>query len=99
MKRVIAEVGDLLDDLVALGTVCGKDMSELSEIAHRCAENGDCLRISELALGGEDLKNMGLGGAEIGEMLEKLLDAALADPSINTKDSLSALVRELSRGD
>ena len=99
LKRIIADVDDLLADLVALGVACGKDMTRLADVARNCAENGDCLRISELAISGEDLKNMGLGGAEIGKTLNRLLDAALTDPSVNTRNRLLALACELSKRD
>jgi len=58
---------------------------------------GDPLTVSDLAIDGEDLRALGVpGGPAMGKMLGTLLDAVLADPSRNTRDALTALVKSRS---
>ena len=50
---------------------------------------GDALTIGELAIGGEDLKQLGMApGKQMGQTLERLLEAVLDDPSRNTREQL-----------
>jgi hypothetical protein len=50
--------------------------------------------IAELAIGGEELIALGIGGREIGKTLAQLLDAALDDPDVNQKERLIDMVKE-----
>ena len=52
----------------------------------------DPLTIKELKINGNDLKTLGLSGAEIGNTLEKLMDAVLKDKTLNEKSKLLALL-------
>lgn len=49
--------------------------------------------VTSLALNGHDLMALGLQGREIGNAQKRLLDAVLDDPSLNTPESLTQLVR------
>ena len=52
-------------------------------------ERGDCLSIGELKIKGADLIALGvLPGREMGDMLERCLQAVLCNPEINDKDKL-----------
>ena len=50
--------------------------------------------VSELAIGGKELGEMGIKGREIGEILSYLLERVIKDPSLNTKDTLILLAKE-----
>ena len=64
-------------------------MDKVEEIYHRVVDRGDCLSLKELALTGNDLIGMGFQrGAQIGDILGKLFDEVLQDPSLNTKEYL-----------
>lgn len=54
------------------------------------------LRISDLQVSGEDvMRELGLApGPKVGEVLERLLDAVLENPSLNTRDRLLAMIKE-----
>lgn len=53
----------------------------------------DPLTLGDLVVDGDDLRGVGVApGRAIGEMLTRLLDAVLADPSLNTREALLALV-------
>lgn len=55
----------------------------------------DPLTLGDLAVDGEDLRSAGVpAGKAMGETLQRLLDAVLADPTRNTREALLALVRE-----
>lgn len=54
------------------------------------------LTVKDLAINGEDLKNIGFkNGPLIGETLNRLLEIVLTDPSKNTKESLLELIKEM----
>ncbi|MBR4873252.1 MAG: hypothetical protein IKV00_05375, partial [Clostridia bacterium] len=56
---------------------------------------GDCLSVSALAVNGRELMSIGFGGREIGTTLDKLLSAVLEDPTLNTREALLALARDM----
>jgi tRNA nucleotidyltransferase (CCA-adding enzyme) len=59
-------------------------------------ERGDPVSRGALALDGHDLLGLGVPpGPRVGEVLDRLLDRVLADPSLNTREQLSALAREV----
>ena len=51
-------------------------------------ESGLCLKLSELAVNGEDLRQLGFKGKEIGNTLNKLLDMVIEEKIANKKDVL-----------
>lgn len=56
----------------------------------------DPVEIGDLALDGSDLKSIGITGPAVGRTLRKLLETVITDPASNTRDSLLAVVRQLS---
>jgi hypothetical protein len=55
---------------------------------------GEATSRKDLALTGDDLAASGVpAGPEMGRLLERLLDAAIDDPALNTRERLLALVR------
>lgn len=50
-------------------------------------DNTPC-SISELAIGGNDLIDLGYSGREIGKTLARLLDEVIKNPSLNTREAL-----------
>ena len=49
----------------------------------------ECFTLRELAVNGDDLAAAGVPhGKETGAALEKLLDAVMREPSLNTKEKL-----------
>ena len=56
-------------------------------------KNGECVSLKNLAVTGKDLIEMGISpGPGIGEILKRLLEIVLEDPSKNTKEELKKLV-------
>lgn len=63
-----------------------------------CAERGEPMSVSDLAVSGRDLLDCGvLPGARVGEILSELLAAVLANPDFNTRENLLSLVRDMTR--
>ena len=63
----------------------------------RCkqSESGYPLSLSELKVGGEDVKSLGFSGKDIGEVLEKLLIMTAADKVMNERDALLTAARKI----
>ncbi len=55
------------------------------------------LRVSDLAVDGTDvIRELGVApGPQVGSVLKRLLDAVIEDPSLNSRDKLLAMIREV----
>ncbi|MGC8634375.1 MAG: CCA tRNA nucleotidyltransferase [Candidatus Limnocylindrales bacterium] len=96
VRRLVQRVGrDAIDDLLVLreadnlGSGQRGDEGHLGELRQRIAEQqarGFPMALSELAVDGDDLqRELGIGpGPVIGALLNRLLEAAIGDPSRNT---------------
>ncbi|MBO6214074.1 MAG: HD domain-containing protein, partial [Lachnospiraceae bacterium] len=71
-------------------------LSRLRKVYAQVVEEGDPISVSDLAVNGGDLKEMGIEpGPLMGEILRKLLELVLEEPSCNTKDILREKIREM----
>ena len=109
IRRFVRRVGgqEGLADLFALreGDVRGRGFGEdpqeeLGELRSRIAVVADAdaaLKVTDLKINGLDgMRILGIPpGREIGVLLERLLERVLDDPSLNEREKLEALVREL----
>ena len=94
VRRWMAAAGPAVDDLVAIARAEGHG-ARLAEAVKAIRASGAPLAVGDLALNGSDLMELGVPeGPEVGRVLKKLLEQALEDPSLNTKEALVALVRE-----
>jgi hypothetical protein len=109
VRRFVRRVGGhaALDDLFALraGDVSGRGFgedpeNELGELRDRVAEVASAdaaLKVTDLAINGGDV--MRVAGVPpsrvVGEVLEKLLERVIDDPTLNEKEKLEALVPEI----
>jgi tRNA nucleotidyltransferase (CCA-adding enzyme) len=67
-----------------------------SGVAAEIRRRGDPLTRGDLAIDGNDLIALGVPrGPRLGEVLDRLLDRVLDDPSLNSREQLSALAGEL----
>ena len=111
VRRFVRRVGghEALDDLFALraGDVVGRgfgedpetELGELRERVAAVAAADAALKVTDLAIGGADVMRI-LGvppSRQIGEVLEKLLERVIDDPSLNTPETLEALVLEIAK--
>lgn len=56
--------------------------------------SGDCCRISQLAVSGSDIRNLGYTGKEIGICLNRLLDAVIDRPELNCREILLDIAKK-----
>lgn len=107
-RRFVAQLGaehfaDFLE--IRKGDMAGQSVYHLEQrrqvIAHMEAmyaeiiEQKQCLKLSELAIGGKDLIAIGVKpGPDMGRILKALLDRVLEEPELNTREQLLAIVKE-----
>lgn len=71
----------------------GKDCATARDMLTEIIKNGEPYRISDLKIGGSDLKKFGISGRAIGETLEKLRRSVLKNPELNTHSELIKAVK------
>lgn len=71
----------------------GKDCAAARDMLTEIIKNGEPYRISDLKIGGSDLKKCGISGRAIGETLEKLRRSVLKNPELNTRSELIKAVK------
>ena len=65
-------------------------------VAEHIRQRGDALTRDALAISGGDLRSIGLEpGPGMGMVLDRLLDRVLEDPTVNTREQLLSLAREV----
>ena len=73
-----------------------ENLSAVDELYEKIKEEGQCVSLKTLAVGGKDLIAAGVQpGPLIGRILEQLLEEVLEDPGKNEKETLLARVKEL----
>lgn len=74
------------------------DASQLIAIADKILADNACLKISDLAVNGNDLKSVGIApGKEMGLILKRLLELVLEQKCQNTKDELIKIALKLKK--
>lgn len=110
VRRFIARVGvDLLPGLYALraadvrargrGEDPGRELDELMSRVAREIEAQRALKVSDLAVGGQDVM-AALAcspGPLVGEVLRRLLERVVDDPELNHRETLLSLIPEVAR--
>lgn len=105
-KRMIVEIGEdhfldfiLLRQADALAHKLSESICFAIDAISECKKRfmnyitkREPLRIKDLAINGDDLKERGLVGKEIGDTLKKFLDLVLENPQLNTRDKLLSLI-------
>jgi len=95
VRRWLATVGRTADDLLALYALREGAEAPWTPAVYQARERRDPLVRGDLAVTGADLQALGASGHRVGELLAALLDRVLDDPSLNQRDSLLALAREM----
>lgn len=84
---------------MGLYLTCQRAMGRPVEAARKTytgvIERGECVSLNGLAVNGKDLIEMGIApGPAVGEALERLMDAVLSEPGMNTKQKLTRILRD-----
>ncbi len=70
-----------------------KELEELAQIYRMVKAEGECFRLKDLAVSGQDLIALGMQpGPQIGQVLQQLLEIVIDDPSKNEKEILVEVV-------
>lgn len=94
LRKIMSQMTpELYDDLLLLRNVDPK--GEIVRLTEEIRQDGDCLYLKQLAVGGRDLMDAGIGpGKKVGETLSALLDLVLERPEYNQKEKLISLALE-----
>ena len=98
VRRYLAALGEYAEGALMLSRVCyadqKADFDKALTLAEQIRARGDCLGISGLKLDGKVLiDQIGLRGREVGEVLSRLLEAVLEDPSVNERQRLLEIAK------
>lgn len=94
VRRWMAAVGPAIDDLKPLAVWRGDDADNWTTVVAGIRARREATTRAELALTGHDLLKEGIAaGPEIGRTLDRLLDAVLDEPVLNTRDALLTRAR------
>jgi hypothetical protein len=95
VRRWLSSAGPAADDLASLWALRRNREPSWLATVKQIRKRGDPLTRSDLAIDGSDLQSLGANGPEIGRRLAALLDRVLEDPSLNTRERLLALARDI----
>lgn len=82
-------------DAVQCAAACGDALygGSRTKAVKAVLKSGDCFSVKHLAIGGDELLELGLRGKDLGEMLTFLLDYVMEYPENNRRELLLSLVR------
>ncbi|MCR5719296.1 MAG: CCA tRNA nucleotidyltransferase [Lachnospiraceae bacterium] len=70
-------------------------LCELKSVYDKIKDDNDCYSMKDLKITGKDLMDLGINpGKEMGDLLKKLLDEVIIDPSLNSKESLVGILKK-----
>jgi tRNA nucleotidyltransferase (CCA-adding enzyme) len=95
VRRWLATVGPAAAGLSTLWALRHGGPAPWSDAMAEIHRRGDALTRSDLAIHGGDLQELGIQGPRVGETLAVLLDRVLDDPTLNTRQSLLTIAREI----
>ncbi len=90
LRRFEEEI--IKDSFLYRKQVLNEDIGSAEPRLQEILENGEAYKISQLKIGGEELKNAGINPKEIGKNLERLLDSVIENPALNDQKELLKLV-------
>jgi tRNA nucleotidyltransferase (CCA-adding enzyme) len=95
VRRWLSATGPAADDLATLWKLRHQAEPPWLAVMASIRRRGDALTRSDLAITGSDLQSLGAKGPEIGRLLGILLDRVLEEPSLNTRERLVNLARDI----
>lgn len=108
VKRAMARIGselfealfpvlraDLRGQNPALRDEKERHVDKLEQVFRRLSAENACVRIGDLAIGGNDLTALGIRGPKVGQTLKALLDLVISEEAENTRESLTLAAKKL----
>lgn len=88
-------------DMLGKSAYAMKSMSNidrLEEIYKTCFDSGDCVRLKDMAINGDDLCDIGIPkGRRVGEILNALLMEVIKNPEKNERETLLEIAEEMNK--
>ena len=95
-RRWLSSVGPgTAEDLITLARLATGREPEWAATVRTIRDRGDPVSRGDLAVSGDDIRQLGFAGPRVGEVLGALLDRVLDDPSLNSRERLLELAGEL----
>jgi tRNA nucleotidyltransferase (CCA-adding enzyme) len=95
-RHWLASVGPATaEDLITLTRLETGQEPDWAATVRAVLDRGDPISRGDLAVTGADIQQLGVSGPRVGGILSVLLDRVLEEPSLNTRDRLLTLAREL----
>lgn len=98
LKQALRVYGEQhLLDIITLQKVCGDTplWAQTEQALYALLQTNPCYQLKDLRINGNDLREMGLQGKNIGNTLNALLDAVITEQCDNTPKALLALAKTL----
>lgn len=96
VRRWLARAGAAADDVIEAARLANGVLPAWAGTVAAVRERGDPIARRDLAVSGDDLRAAGIApGPRLGEVLDRLLDAVIEDPSLNERELLLARAQEL----
>ncbi|MBQ9415500.1 MAG: CCA tRNA nucleotidyltransferase [Clostridia bacterium] len=88
-RRLLRAYGGTARALLEVRDVFGMGCAPMQRLLEQSIQSGDCVRLADLALKGDDLIEAGVQpGRAVGITLSRLLDEVIEDPLLNDRDVL-----------
>ena len=95
VRRWLARTGERAPDVLRMHELIHGKPAPWLDVVWRVRSRGDAWSRRQLAIDGNQLLALGLTGPAVGRVLDALLERVLDDPSLNTRERLLVLAREL----
>lgn len=95
-RRLLAAYGNLSERALHITACYGASIGETLALIQRARQDGDCVSVKDLKIGGKDLISEGIAkGAALGNILNALLDLVLHNPAANERKVLLSEARRM----
>ncbi|MDR2570328.1 MAG: CCA tRNA nucleotidyltransferase [Oscillospiraceae bacterium] len=93
--EIVVRAAAVINDTLVTAAVNGKSEASTSlDITNEVITSNECFTLGALAVAGRDLLELGhVSGRELGEMLDKLLEYVIENPTHNRRETLLRLVK------
>ena len=89
-RLMLSKYGELAEDAALL-----RDDVKLCDTISSERKKNPCVKITDLAVSGNDILNIGIKPRNIGNIMQKLLALVIKNPSLNEKGKLLSIVTEI----
>ncbi|PKM63181.1 MAG: CCA tRNA nucleotidyltransferase [Firmicutes bacterium HGW-Firmicutes-21] len=96
IKLLLSRIGTAVLDIALFRELFYEEKGTYERVRN-VLESGECYSLGQLALNGADIVSLGFSGAEVGEVLKKLLDMVISGNIENKKEALVNAVKSIDK--